>query len=67
MKLRTLFSDRSCECYTLHVKYVVLEDAVSSTFPKVHERGEKQLNKFLRLRFWNRSKAVSYTVTKNGV
>ena len=67
MRLKTLFSDDSYDFYTLDTKYVVTEDVVSNTFPNVHKRRRKQANEFLQSRLWNRSKAISYTVTKNGV
>ena len=44
-------------------KYVVPKDVVSSTLLKQ----EKQLNKLMKSRWWNRSKAVSDPVTKNGI
>ena len=43
---------------------MVPEDAVSSTLSK---KQEKQLNKLMKSRSWNRSKAISDTVTKNGI
>ena len=67
MRLKTLFSDDSYDLYTLDTKYVVPEDVVSNTFPNVHKRRRKQANEFLQSRLWNRSKAISYTVTINGV
>ena len=65
MRLKTLFSGNSYDLYSLDTKYVVTEDVVSNTFPNVHKRRRKQANEFLQSRLWNRSKAISYTVTKN--
>ena len=60
MMLRWLFSDNSCDLYTLDIKYVVSGNAISSTLPKVQKIEEKQLNKFLKSRLWNRAKTIWY-------
>ena len=67
MRLRTLFPNDSHNLYTLDKKCVLPEDVVSSIVPDLQKRGEKQLNEFLKSRLWNRLKAISDAVAKNGV
>ena len=65
-EVENLFSDDTYDLYSLFTKSVVPEDVVSSTL-RIQERGEKQLHEFMKSRLLNKSKAISDTVTKNGV
>ena len=42
------------------MKYRNTQHTTTHNFPNVQNRGEKQLNKFLKSRLWNRSKPIWY-------